>query len=58
MTLLRYLTDSPPEKLNAGPELSARYAASMAGITSGVEFEDEDLGAVTGAMSPARRRRP
>lgn len=56
--MARAFPEEAAEKLNAGPELSARYAAIMAGITSGVEFEDEDLGAVTGAMSPARRRRP
>lgn len=38
--------------LESDPELSARYAAIMAKITSGVEFEDEELGYVTGGMAP------
>lgn len=45
---------SPEEaakKLESDPELSARYAAIMAKITSGVEFEDEELGCVNGGMA-------
>lgn len=45
---------SPEEaakKLGSNPDLSTRYAAIMAKITSGVEFEDEELGCVNGGMA-------